>query len=154
MAALRYLSGFGSHFASEALPGALPEGQNAPQHPKYGLYTEQLSGTAFTAPRPENRRSWLYRIRPSAAHPPYARMPDGFLRSGPFNEVDAAPNRLVWGSDWPHIWPQPGGPNGKSKNPPMPNDGDLFDTFVRWVPDEKLRQRILVDNPAELYDFK
>ncbi len=68
--------------------------------------------------------------------------------------LDAAPNRLIWGSDWPHIWPQPGGPNGKSKNPPMPNDGDLFDTFVRWVPDEKLRKRILVDNPAELYDFK
>jgi 2-pyrone-4,6-dicarboxylate lactonase len=68
--------------------------------------------------------------------------------------LDAAPNRLLWGSDWPHIWPQPGGPGGKSKNPPMPNDGDLFDTFVRWVPDEKTRKRILVDNPAELYDFK
>jgi predicted TIM-barrel fold metal-dependent hydrolase len=68
--------------------------------------------------------------------------------------LDAAPSRLVWGSDWPHVWPQPGGPGGKSKNPPMPNDGDLFDTFVRWVPDEKVRKRILVDNPAQLYDFK
>ena len=67
--------------------------------------------------------------------------------------IEAAPDRLLWGSDWPHIWPQPGGPGGKSKNPSMPNDGDLFETLVRWVPDEQLRKRILVDNPAKLYDF-
>ncbi|MGH8270614.1 MAG: homogentisate 1,2-dioxygenase, partial [Steroidobacteraceae bacterium] len=66
-ASLRYLPGFGNHFATEALPGALPEGRNSPQHCPYGLYAEQLSGTAFTAPRPANRRSWLYRIRPAAA---------------------------------------------------------------------------------------
>ena len=69
----RLMSGFGSHFASEAVAGALPEGRNSPQRPAFGLYAEQLSGTAFTAPRAENRRSWLYRMRPSAAHPPYRR---------------------------------------------------------------------------------
>ena len=67
------MSGFGSHFATEAVAGALPHGRNSPQRPAFGLYAEQLSGTAFTAPRAENRRSWLYRMRPSAAHPPYAR---------------------------------------------------------------------------------
>ena len=66
------MSGFGNHFATEAVPGALPEGRNSPQKPAFGLYAEQLSGTAFTAPRSENRRSWLYRLRPSAEHPPYA----------------------------------------------------------------------------------
>ncbi len=65
----RYLSGFANEHASEALAGGLPEGQNAPQRHPLGLYTEQISGTPFTAPRAENRRSWLYRIRPSAAHP-------------------------------------------------------------------------------------
>ena len=65
---LSYLSGFGNAFASEALPGALPEGQNAPQRCPYGLYAEQLSGSPFTAPRAENQRSWLYRIRPSVKH--------------------------------------------------------------------------------------
>ena len=68
-----YMSGFGNHFATEAVPGALPEGRNSPQKPAFGLYAEQLSGTAFTAPRHDNRRSWLYRMRPSAEHPPYRR---------------------------------------------------------------------------------
>ena len=56
-----YIPGFGNHVATEAVPGALPVGRNSPQRPPYGLYAEQLSGTAFTAPRHENRRSWLYR---------------------------------------------------------------------------------------------
>src|SRR5437879_12142733 len=67
-AGLRYLSGFANEQQSEAVPGALPHGQNAPQRPPKGLYTEQLSGTPFTAPRRDNRRAWLYRIRPSAMH--------------------------------------------------------------------------------------
>ena len=91
-----YLTGFGSHFASEAVPGALPVGQNSPQRTPYGLYAEQLSGAAFTAPRHENRRSWLYRLRPSAQHPPYRPFPQGLLRSGPFDEVPPSPNRLRW----------------------------------------------------------
>ncbi|KAJ3193239.1 hypothetical protein HK101_005175 [Irineochytrium annulatum] len=66
-----YQSGFGNEFATEALEGALPEGQNSPQRCPYGLYAEQLSGTAFTAPRDHNQRSWLYRIRPSVSHQPH-----------------------------------------------------------------------------------
>lgn len=65
---LRYMSGFGNEHETEALPGALPVGQNSPQRSPYGLYAEQLSGSAFTAPRHQNLRSWLYRIRPSARH--------------------------------------------------------------------------------------
>ena len=61
-----YQSGFGNEFATEALPGALPVGQNSPQRVAYGLYAEQISGTAFTAPRAANRRTWTYRIRPGA----------------------------------------------------------------------------------------
>src|SRR5688572_24425724 len=68
-----YMSGFGNHFATEAESGALPQGRNSPQKPPFGLYAEQVSGTAFTAPRADNRRSWLYRLRPSAEHPPYRR---------------------------------------------------------------------------------
>jgi len=63
-----YMPGFGNDFETEALPGALPQGQNSPQKCEYGLYAEQLSGTAFTAPRGENERSWCYRIRPSVKH--------------------------------------------------------------------------------------
>lgn len=70
----KYLSGFGAEHHSEhpSYPGALPIDQNSPQQCKYGLYAEQLSGSAFTAPRTENQRSWLYRIRPSVMHSPYA----------------------------------------------------------------------------------
>jgi homogentisate 1,2-dioxygenase len=92
-----YQSGFGNHHATEAVAGALPVGQNSPQRTPFGLYAEQLSGSAFTAPRHENRRSWLYRLRPSASHAPFK--PYGgapLLRSGPFAEVPATPNRLRW----------------------------------------------------------
>ncbi len=93
---LRYLTGFGNHHASEAVPGTLPVGQNAPQRPPRGLYTEQISGTPFTAPRAENRRSWLYRIRPSAMHPPFRRIDNGLIRSAPLAEAAPPPNRLRW----------------------------------------------------------
>ena len=63
-----YMPGFGNDFETEALPGALPQGQNSPQKCAYGLYAEQLSGTAFTAPRGQNERTWCYRIRPSVHH--------------------------------------------------------------------------------------
>ena len=63
-----YMPGFGNDFETEALPGALPQGQNSPQRAPYGLYAEQLSGSPFTAPRGTNERSWLYRIRPSVKH--------------------------------------------------------------------------------------
>jgi len=93
---LLYQSGFGNEFVSEAVPGALPEGQNAPQKAPFGLYTEQISGTPFTAPRGANRRSWLYRIRPSVAHRPFEPLTNGLLRSAPFDEVSAPPNQLRW----------------------------------------------------------
>ena len=89
--------GFGNHFSTEAVAGALPIGQNSPQEVPFGLYAEQLSGTAFTAPRSENRRSWLYRLRPSASHAPYAAYAQASrLRSAPFAEQAPSPNRLRW----------------------------------------------------------
>jgi homogentisate 1,2-dioxygenase len=97
MVSSSYFPGFGNHIATEAVAGALPVGQNSPQRVPFGLYAEQLSGTAFTAPRHENRRSWLYRMRPAANHPPfkpYAR--PSLLRSAPFDEVPPTPNRLRW----------------------------------------------------------
>jgi len=91
------MTGFGGHFATEAVPGALPVGRNSPQQVPFGLYAEQLSGTAFTAPRAENRRSWLYRLRPSAGHGPWTpRDGQSLIRSGPFDEVPPSPNRLRW----------------------------------------------------------
>jgi len=93
---LQYLSGFGNHVATEALPGALPEGQNSPQRCAYGLYAEQLSGSAFTAPRAHNLRSWLYRIRPSVVQTAFQRRPDGRLLGAPFGGSPADPNQLRW----------------------------------------------------------
>src|SRR5437879_6115502 len=91
-----YQSGFGNEFATEALPGALPVGQNSPQKCPYGLYAEQLSGTAFTAPRGDNRRSWLYRIRPGATvHRPFVQIDGGRLVSR-FDGVPTSPNQLRW----------------------------------------------------------
>jgi len=91
-----YQHGFSNHFSSEAVGGALPLGRNSPQRAPKGLYAEVLSGTAFTTPRAENRSSWLYRLRPSAMHPAYRRIPDREIRSGPFSEVETPPNRLRW----------------------------------------------------------
>jgi len=102
---IRYLSGFGNSFSSEAVAGALPVGRNSPQRAPRGLYAEVLSGTAFTAPRAENHSTWLYKLRPSAMHGPYRRIDRGQLRCGPFNETDASPNRLRW-----NPFPIPGDP--------------------------------------------
>jgi homogentisate 1,2-dioxygenase len=96
---LRYQSGFGNEFATEAVEGALPVGQNSPQRSELGLYTEQFSGTPFTAPRAVNRRTWTYRIRPSVTHKPYEEYARGYgslLRSGPFTEVGTPPNQMRW----------------------------------------------------------
>ena len=96
---LQYQSGFGNEFATEAVEGALPVGQNAPQRSKLGLYTEQFSGTAFTAPRAVNRRTWTYRIRPSVTHKPFEPYEPGIpslLRSGPFTEAHTPPTQMRW----------------------------------------------------------
>ncbi len=93
---LLYQSGFGNEFATEAVPGALPVGRNSPQRVPHGLYAEQISGTPFTAPRKENRRSWYYRIRPSVVHKPFRRIDNGLLRSTPFDEVETPPTQMRW----------------------------------------------------------
>jgi len=92
----RYSSGFGNEFATEAVEGALPAGRNSPQQAPLGLYAEQLSGTAFTQPRGVNRRSWVYRILPSAKHPPFRRIDNKHLKGTPFDELEPNPNRLRW----------------------------------------------------------
>src|SRR6478672_1822625 len=94
--ALGYMTGFGGHFESEAVDGALPKGRNSPQRPAFGLYTEQLSGTSFTSPRHENRRSWLYRMRPTADHRPFVRYDGARLFAPGTVEQPLAPNRLRW----------------------------------------------------------
>jgi homogentisate 1,2-dioxygenase len=97
MSELKYNSGFGNEFATEALEGALPIGRNSPQKVKYGLYAEQVTGSAFTAPRAQNKRSWLYRIKPSVMHTPFEPYFYDHLRSAPFNEVEKmTPNQLRW----------------------------------------------------------
>jgi len=111
-----YLTGFGSHFATEAIDGALPNGRNSPQRPAFGLYAEQLSGTAFTAPRHENRRSWLYRMRPSADHRPFEPYSGAPLFAPGTVDAPLAPNRLRW-------------------DPPadMPADKDFIDGMVTML---------------------
>ncbi|HEY4070990.1 MAG TPA: homogentisate 1,2-dioxygenase [Sphingomicrobium sp.] len=93
----RYMTGFGGHFESEAVAGALPKGRNSPQRPAFGLYAEQLSGTAFTMARHENRRSWLYRMRPTADHRPFTRYEGAKLFAPGTVKEPLAPNRLRWG---------------------------------------------------------
>jgi homogentisate 1,2-dioxygenase len=99
------LSGFGNHFASEALPGALPVGRNSPQRAPLGLYAELLSNTTFTAPRHANLRSWLYRRRPSVVAGGYVALPHAGLKSGAAGGVEVAPDPLRW-----HPMPLPPGP--------------------------------------------
>jgi len=113
---LRYMSGFGGHFESEAVEGALPKGRNSPQRPAFGLYAEQLSGSAFTAPRHENLRSWLYRLRPTADHRPFVRYEGARLFAPGTVKEPLAPNRLRW-------------------NPPgdLPSDADFVDGMVTML---------------------
>lgn len=100
----RYQNGFDSHLESEAVDGALPVGMNSPQKPPYGLYAEKLSGTAFTAPRHENKQSWLYRVLPSCTHPPYQPAPEtetwtrdgGLSQWGRDERLHYIPNQLRW----------------------------------------------------------
>jgi homogentisate 1,2-dioxygenase len=93
---LQYFTGLGGHFESEVVPGALPKGRNSPQKPAFGLYAEQLSGSAFTAPRHENRRSWLYRLRPTADHRPFEPYGGAPLFTRQLPDGPLAPNRLRW----------------------------------------------------------
>jgi homogentisate 1,2-dioxygenase len=106
-----YQSGFGNEFATEAVAGALPEGRNSPQRVAHGLYAEQISGTAFTAPRHANRRSWLYRMRPAAMHGAFARY-EGRAATTFHNDFDTgpvSPDQMRWSPL------------------PMPGEGDAVD---------------------------
>ena len=96
MSALKYLSGFGNEHITEAVTGALPMAQNSPQKVAFGLYAEQVSGSAFTVSRAENLRSWQYRLRPSAQHVAYRSLAHPLLRTAPCHEVPQSPNRLRW----------------------------------------------------------
>ncbi len=105
MTELRYQSGFGNEFTSEARPGALPIGRNSPQRAPQGLYAELLSGTAFTAPRDRNARTWMYRIRPTAMHRAFERIDSRDWATGPFTDAVTPANRLRW-----NPWPMPEAP--------------------------------------------
>lgn len=93
-----YMTGFGNSFATEAVPGALPIGRNSPQRAPQGLYAEQLSGTAFTAPRHANKRTWFYRIRPSVKHGRGFRPVDGgLIRTAPCRDESGLPiGQMRW----------------------------------------------------------
>jgi homogentisate 1,2-dioxygenase len=95
-----YQVGFGNRFASEAVPGTLPDAQNSPQKCKYDLYAEQMTGTSFVAPRAENQNAWLYRIRPSVAHQGFTKLPanpDLESNFSPLNpKVHISPTQLAW----------------------------------------------------------
>lgn len=97
MTKLKYLSGFGNEFSSEAIKGALPAAQNSPQKPAFGLYAEQLSGTPFTVPHKDNKRSWLYRILPSVAHKPFTPYKQPAFTPQPAARP-ATPDQLRWDS--------------------------------------------------------
>lgn len=92
-----YMSGFGNGFETEALPGALPIGRNSPQKCPYGLYAEQISGSPFTAPRKSNERTWLYRIRPTAAiWGDFRKREAPLWQTAPSDEAELPPAPLRW----------------------------------------------------------
>jgi homogentisate 1,2-dioxygenase len=148
--AQRYMTGFGGHFESEAVEGALPSGRNSPQRPAFGLYTEQVSGSSFTSPRHENRRSWLYRMRPTADHRPFTRYDGAKLLAPGTVKEPLAPNRLRW-------------------DPPadLPADADFVDGMVTMLANrdpadlegvavhlyratKSMRERVFVNSDGEL----
>ncbi|WP_133140876.1 homogentisate 1,2-dioxygenase [Legionella genomosp. 1] len=88
-----YLSGFGNHHQTEAIAGALPKNQNSPQECAYGLYAEQLSGSAFTKARAANLHSWLYKTAPSVKQQDYVP-----YEGAQFNDLleYQAPNPYRW----------------------------------------------------------
>jgi homogentisate 1,2-dioxygenase len=92
----KYQSGFGNEFESEALPGAIPSTNN-PLHAPYKLYSEQLSGSAFTAPRTHNLRSWLFRMKPSVGHTQFVRREwRGSANFSSDTDSTPTPNQIRW----------------------------------------------------------
>lgn len=96
MQPVNYQHGFNNHFQSEALAGALVQGRNAPQRAPYGLYAEQISGSAFTALRHQNLHSWCYRIKPSVIHEEFEPYSQPHLFSAPFNHIQTPPTQMRW----------------------------------------------------------
>lgn len=98
MSDFAYQSGFGNQFTSEAVPGVLPVGRNSPQKVARGLYAELLSGSAFTAPRVDNRRTWMYRRQPSVVvgGTAYEPLAHATWKTGAAMGVDTPPNPLRW----------------------------------------------------------
>ncbi|KAL7270290.1 hypothetical protein RUND412_007007 [Rhizina undulata] len=96
----KYQAGFGNHFESEAIPGTIPQGQNNPRCVRFGLYAEQMTASAFVAPRHSNKNAWLYRVRPAVAHQGFSDLPDNpdvesnFLPMNP--KVRVSPTQLAW----------------------------------------------------------
>jgi homogentisate 1,2-dioxygenase len=96
MSELQYQAGFGNQFTTEAVPGTLPQGRNSPQRAPHHLYAELLSGSAFTAPRAENRRTWMYRRQPSVVTGSYAPYEQPWLKTGAKDGVLAPPDPMRW----------------------------------------------------------
>jgi homogentisate 1,2-dioxygenase len=92
----RYQSGFGNQFATEAVPGSLPVGRNSPQQAPHGLYAELVSGSAFTAPRVHNQRTWLYRRQPAVKVGGYQPYAQPFWKTGAAEGLNAPPDPLRW----------------------------------------------------------
>jgi homogentisate 1,2-dioxygenase len=96
----KYQEGFGNHFSSEAVPGTIPQGQNSPRNVRFGLYAEQMTASAFVAPRNANKKAWLYRVRPAVAHQGFTELPDNkdtescFLPLNP--KIHVSPTQLAW----------------------------------------------------------
>ena len=106
---VEYQSGFGNEHATEAEPGVLPIGQNSPQRVAHDLYTEQLTGSAFTVARADALRTWMYRIRPSVRHVTGLRDVDpGNIRTSPCREGAPPVAQLRWSpipvGDEPATW--------------------------------------------------
>ncbi|MBA3661828.1 MAG: homogentisate 1,2-dioxygenase [Gammaproteobacteria bacterium] len=96
MTELDYQQGLGNYFETEALAGALVRGRNSPQKVPFGLFAEQLSGSAFTSPRHTNLKSWLYRIRPSVLHQEFERVSHSYLAGPPFSKEITPPTQMRW----------------------------------------------------------
>jgi homogentisate 1,2-dioxygenase len=143
------MSGFGNEFATEALAGALPRGRNSPQRCPFGLYAEQFSGTAFTAPRAANRRSWLYRIRPAVTHQPFERLAHALLDE-PADDDSVSPNQLRWDP-----LPPPNSPTDFVQGlVPMAGNGSPGEhagcAIYLFAANRSMRRRFLYDADGEL----
>jgi len=95
-----YQAGFGNHFESEAVPGTIPQGQNSPRCVRFGLYAEQMTASAFVAPRSSNKNAWLYRARPAVAHEGFVDLPENTDMEHNFmpinGRVHVSPTQLAW----------------------------------------------------------